>query len=89
MLLVNRLMKLLDEFLKPYKTSRGRKKYILRCGSQCPLWEKRGFLEGGKGDVMIPSAHIFEGTADNYPFKNELSKNDFEGCKAWMCMKAL
>ncbi len=28
---------------------------------------------------MIPSAHIFEGTADNYPFKNELSKEDFEG----------
>ena len=27
---------------------------------------------------MIPSAHIFEGTADNYPFKNELSKSDFK-----------
>ena len=26
---------------------------------------------------MIPSAHIFEGTADNYPFKNELKKEDF------------
>jgi hypothetical protein len=36
-------------------------------------------LEGGKGDIMIPSAHIFEGTADNYPFKNELSKEDLEG----------
>ena len=23
---------------------------------------------------MIPSAHIFEGTADNYPFENELKK---------------
>src|SRR5690606_4947690 len=40
---------------------------------------KAGILEGGKGDIMIPSAHIFEGTADNYPFKNELSKEDFEG----------
>jgi hypothetical protein len=28
---------------------------------------------------MIPSAHIFEGTADNYPFKNELKKRDFDG----------
>lgn len=28
---------------------------------------------------MIPSAHIFEGTADNYPFKNELCSADFEG----------
>lgn len=39
---------------------------------------KAGILEGGKGDLMIPSAHLFEGTADNYPFENELSKEDFE-----------
>ena len=29
---------------------------------------------------MIPSSHIFEGTADNYPFKNQLKKKMFEGC---------
>ena len=40
---------------------------------------KAGILEGGKGDIMIPSSHVFEGTADNYPFKNELSKEDLEG----------
>src|SRR5690606_27836488 len=40
---------------------------------------KAGILEGDKGDLMIPSAHIFEGTADNYPFENELCKADFEG----------
>src|SRR5690606_36178988 len=40
---------------------------------------KAGILEGGKGDIMITSAHIFEGTADNYPFKNELSKKDLDG----------
>ena len=39
---------------------------------------KAGILEGGKGDIMIPSAHIFEGTADNYPFENELKASDFE-----------
>jgi hypothetical protein len=38
---------------------------------------KAGILEGGKGDIMIPSAHVFEGTADNYPFKNRLKKSDF------------
>ena len=27
---------------------------------------------------MIPSSHIFEGTADNYPFENELSIADLE-----------
>ena len=40
---------------------------------------KAGILDGEKGDLMIPSAHIFEGTADNYPFINELCKADFEG----------
>ena len=40
---------------------------------------KAGILEGGKGDIMIPNAHLFEGTADNYPFKNKLKKSQFEG----------
>jgi hypothetical protein len=40
---------------------------------------KAGILEGGKGDIMIPTAHIFEGTADNYPFHNELTKSDLDG----------
>jgi hypothetical protein len=39
---------------------------------------KAGILEGGKGDIMIPSAHVFEGTADNYPFKNRLKTTDFK-----------
>ena len=28
---------------------------------------------------MIPNAHIFEGSADNYPFVNEFCAADFEG----------
>jgi hypothetical protein len=39
---------------------------------------KAGIL-GGKGDIMIPNAHINEGTADNYFFENELSAEMFEG----------
>ncbi|MDX2247861.1 MAG: hypothetical protein SF052_13840 [Bacteroidia bacterium] len=38
---------------------------------------KAGILTGGKGDIMIPTAHIFEGTADNYPLKNDLKMEDF------------
>jgi hypothetical protein len=38
---------------------------------------KAGILEGGKGDIMIPSAHINEGTGDNYPFENELTAEMF------------
>lgn len=67
----------MDEFLKPIKVND--KKVHLDVKS-ISIMGKAGILEGGKGDVMIPSAHIFEGTADNYPFKNELSKNDLVDC---------
>lgn len=41
---------------------------------------KAGILCGKKGEIMIPTAHIFEGTADNYPFENALKVDDFNGC---------
>ncbi|MEZ4841440.1 MAG: hypothetical protein R2821_07985 [Flavobacteriaceae bacterium] len=66
----------MDELLKPYFS--GKKAYHLNVKS-VSIMGKAGILEGGKGDIMIPSAHIFEGTADNYPFKNELTKTDLEG----------
>jgi hypothetical protein len=40
---------------------------------------KAGILEGGKGDIMVPTSHVFEGTADNYPVANDFTKSDFEG----------
>lgn len=67
----------MDELLKPIKLE-GNKIAHLNVES-ISIMGKAGILEGGKGDIMIPSAHIFEGTADNYPFKNELSKEDLEG----------
>jgi hypothetical protein len=66
----------IDELLKPIRFNG--KKVHLNVES-ISIMGKAGILEGGKGDIMIPSAHIFEGTADNYPFKNELSKKDLEG----------
>jgi hypothetical protein len=39
---------------------------------------KAGILVGNKGDIMIPKVHMFEGTADNYPFENQFSANDFK-----------
>lgn len=67
----------LDELLKPYE--RGELEYPMRVSS-ISVMGKAGILEGDKGDIMIPTAHVFEGTADNYPFDNLLSKEDFEGC---------
>ena len=67
----------IDELLKPYRTKKNNE--ILINVDSVSIMGKAGILEGGKGDLMIPSAHIFEGTADNYPFKNELCAEDFKG----------
>jgi len=66
----------IDEFLKPFTDEDDKTHLNIESIS---IMGKAGILEGGKGDIMIPSAHIFEGTADNYPFKNELCKSDLEG----------
>ena len=66
----------IDELLKPFK-SKGKKIHLNV--ESVSIMGKAGILEGGKGDIMIPTAHIFEGTADNYPFTNELSKKDLDG----------
>ncbi|NBL65778.1 hypothetical protein GV828_11260 [Flavobacterium sp. NST-5] len=66
----------IDELLKPFKDEK--QKYFLNVES-VSIMGKAGILEGGKGDIMIPSAHINEGTGDNYPFKNELTAPMFEG----------
>ena len=66
----------MDELLKPYKENGNSTHLDVESVS---IMGKAGILEGGKGDIMIPTSHIFEGTADNYPFKNELTKEDLEG----------
>jgi hypothetical protein len=65
----------IDEFLKPFGNKSSKTHLNIESIS---IMGKAGILEGGKGDIMIPSAHIFEGTADNYPFKNELRIEDLE-----------
>ena len=67
----------IDELLKPYKAEK-KNKIFLNVES-VSIMGKAGILEGGKGDIMIPCAHVNEGTADNYPFENELTKEMFEG----------
>lgn len=66
----------IDELLKPFK--QGKEKTLLNVES-VSIMGKAGILEGGKGDIMIPNAHINEGTADNYFFENELTAEMFEG----------
>ena len=66
----------LDELLKPYELDSGEKKHLNV--ESISVMGKAGILKGGKGDIMIPNSHIFEGTADNYPFKNELTAADIK-----------
>jgi hypothetical protein len=67
----------IDELLKPYQESKDKKSFLNVVSVS--IMGKAGILEGGKGDIMIPSAHINEGTGDNYPFENQLSSEMFEG----------
>ncbi|MDF1697223.1 MAG: hypothetical protein P1U56_15375 [Saprospiraceae bacterium] len=65
----------LDELLKPYEYN-DESKLNLNVKS-IGIMGKAGILCGDKGDIMIPNAHIFEGSADNYPFENALKPEDF------------
>ncbi|MCK8493501.1 MULTISPECIES: DUF6909 family protein [Spirosoma] len=66
----------MDELLKPFE--RGDETFPMNVAS-ISIIGKAGILTGEKGDLMIPTAHIFEGTADNYPLDNDFCKEDFEG----------
>ncbi len=39
---------------------------------------KAGILPGAKGDIMLPTAHVMEGTPHNYLVQNDLDKTDFD-----------
>ncbi len=39
---------------------------------------KAGILSGDKGDIMLPSAYVCEGTSDNYIVDNDLKPKDFD-----------
>jgi hypothetical protein len=67
----------IDELLKPYQESKSQKTFLDI--QSVSIMGKAGILQGGKGDIMIPNAHINEGTADNYFFKNELTAEMLEG----------
>ncbi|MBF8458003.1 hypothetical protein IV494_12525 [Kaistella sp. G5-32] len=65
----------MDELLRPYDYNG--EIYTMKVKS-ISIMGKAGILMGGKGDIMIPTSHVFEGTADNYAFENALQLADFE-----------
>lgn len=66
---------IMDELLRPYDFNG--EVYTMKVKS-ISIMGKAGILMGGKGDIMIPTSHVFEGTADNYYFENALKLEDFE-----------
>lgn len=66
---------IMDELLRPYNVEE--EVYTMKVKS-VSIMGKAGILFGEKGDIMIPTSHIFEGTADNYVFENALKLEDFE-----------
>ena len=67
----------LDELLKPFDPGNGKEVHMQV--ESISVMGKAGILDGEKGDLMVPTAHVFEGTADNYPFTNDLTTKDFSG----------
>ncbi|MEM6396162.1 MAG: hypothetical protein AAF741_07420 [Bacteroidota bacterium] len=68
----------MDELLRPYHDPTSDEILDMNVHS-INIMGKAGILEGKKGDIMVPDAHVFEGSADNYPFVNELKAADFKG----------
>ena len=64
----------MDELLRPFDFNN--EIHTMKVKS-INIMGKAGILTGGKGDIMIPTSHIFEGTADNYIFDNILKLEDF------------
>ena len=67
----------MDELLKPYQKAVNTAPIYMNVDS-ISIMGKAGILEGVKGDIMIPDAHILEGTAGNYTIDNGLDVNQFK-----------
>ncbi|GLI33757.1 DUF6909 family protein [Desulforhabdus amnigena] len=69
---------LIDSLLQPMMIEGEEKNLNLRSIS---VMGKAGTLRGKKGDIMIPTAHVLEGSAHNYILDNDLTEEDFDGYK--------
>ena len=65
---------IMDELLSP--TSAAESLISLKIES-ISIMGKAGILPGSKGDIMLATAHVVEGTPHNYIVNNDLSPSDF------------
>ena len=66
---------LMDELLQPWERDGVTRTLKVQSIS---VMGKAGILPGEKGDIMLPTAHVLEGRADNYILNNDLRKEDFD-----------
>lgn len=66
---------LMENLLKPW-TEKSEISF-LNIGS-ISIMGKAGILSGDTGDIMLATAHVCEGTSDNYMVENDLTIEDFE-----------
>ncbi|MGE0085022.1 MAG: hypothetical protein AB7S75_11440 [Desulfococcaceae bacterium] len=64
----------MDNLLNPYKEDAPESMMNAKSVS---VMGKAGILPGKKGDIMLATAHVIEGTCDNYMFENDLEQKDF------------
>ncbi|MEE4242458.1 MAG: hypothetical protein V2I36_13410 [Desulfopila sp.] len=69
---------IMDELLNPYVTVHDDVTLALHIES-ISVMGKAGILPGNKGDIMLATAHVMEGTPHNYIVDNDLKVSDFDG----------
>ncbi len=66
---------IMDELLSPFRLNGEEGSLNIKSIS---IMGKAGVLPGKKGDIMLATAHVMEGSADNYIVENDLFVTDFE-----------
>lgn len=66
---------LMENLLKPYTYANTT---VYMNINSISIMGKAGILTGKKGDIMLATSHVFEGTSDNYIFENGLHQRDFD-----------
>ena len=69
----------MDELLNPLEGEGSDKNLNVQSIS---IMGKAGILPGKKGDIMLATAHVIEGTANNYIVNNDLTETDFKEASA-------
>ena len=64
----------MDRLLEPYDENNATPMNV----KSISVMGKAGILAGNKGDIMLATAHVIEGTSDNYMFENDLTREDFD-----------